>query len=360
MTYPLGWSVVTQILIRRERWPGRYKTRGVALVYPGQEVQPDQPVIRLEKTEQVSEESSNPANVSSPGDPSSGGLSNLSQSSTALSSGGAPTVTAVKENLGTQVNIPHSVSETVPAGLRGRVVDITRRGGVIIESRVAVIQGTIGAGNQVAGVLTLWKSPGASRGQQPIPPGAILIVPGPLNFAMLRQALISGVVGVVASSISSHDLEGFLRTDLVRLIDSPDIELAQTNLPPITLLLTEGLGTIAMPVPTINLLSQYAGSIALISGATSIHQAIYPELIISLPPAEAQHNWHPVQPDPLLKTGAQVRVCGGDHEGAIGEITYLFSHQQVFPSGIRSRAARLRLEDNSTLVVPLTLIERIG
>lgn len=360
MTYPLGWSVVAQTLIRRERWPGRYKTRGIALVYPGQEVQPDQPVIRLEKTEQVAGEMGNLENVASPAGQSSGGLSNLSLSSTQAASVTASTASAVRENVGTQLNVPSPVSETVPAGLRGRVVDITRRGGVIIESKAAVIQGAIGAGSQVAGVLTLWKAPGASRGQQPIPPGAILIVPGPLNFAMLRQALISGVAGVVASSISSHDLEGFLRTDLVQLIDSPDIELAQANLPAVTLLLTEGLGTIAMPARTINLLSQYAGSIALISGATSIRQAIYPELIISLPPAEAQHNWHPVQPDPNLAVGAQVRVCGGDHEGAIGEITYLFTHQHTFASGVRSRAARLRLEDNSMLVVPLTLVERIG
>ena len=49
MTYPLGWSIIPQMLIRRERWPGGYKTRGSALVYPGQEVQADQPVIRLEK-----------------------------------------------------------------------------------------------------------------------------------------------------------------------------------------------------------------------------------------------------------------------------------------------------------------------
>jgi len=360
MTYPLGWSVVTQTLIRRERWPGRYRTRGIALVYPGQEVQPDQPVIRLEKAEQVLGEANNPANAVPSGDQFSDGLSSMALSSTKTAPVSAAILAAVRENVSTQSSTAGGVSETVPAGMRGRVADITRRGGVIIESRAAVIQGAIGAGNQVAGVLTLWKAGGTSRGQQPIPPGAILIVPGPLNFAMLRQALISGVAGVVASSISSHDLEGFLRTDLVQLIDSPDIELAQAHLPPVTLLLTEGLGTIAMPARTINLLSQYTGSIALISGATSIRQAIYPELIISLPPAEALHNWHPIQPDPNLAIGAQVRVCSGDYEGAIGEITYLFNHQQVFPSGVHGRAARLRLEDNSTLVVPLALLERIG
>src|ERR1700680_5079641 len=55
MTYLLGWSVIPQILVRRERWPGGYKTRGVPLVYPGQDALPDQPVIRLEKAEAIEE-----------------------------------------------------------------------------------------------------------------------------------------------------------------------------------------------------------------------------------------------------------------------------------------------------------------
>ncbi len=328
MTYPLGWSVVTQALVRRERWPGGLKMKGTALVYPGQEVHPEQPIIRMETTQLAKEKMA------------------------ASATGAAMDSSMVSSSTG--ANGSRS-GETVPAGIRGRVVDITYRGGVIIESRAAVVQGTIGAGYQVAGVLTM-----ASRGQQAIPPGAILVIPGPLNFAMLRRALSSSISGVVASSISSRDLEGFLRVDLVQLIDSVNIEAAQVHLPPITLLLTEGLGTIAMPARTISLLSQYQGAIALLSGSTSMRQGIFPELIISLPAKEAQQNWHPIHPDPALAIGAQVRVCGGEYEGVIGEISYLFTHQQAFPSGIRTRAARLQLEDGSTLVIPMTLIERIG
>ena len=158
---------------------------------------------------------------------------------------------------------PHA-SETIPAGLNGRVVEITRRGGVVIESRVAAVEGAIGAGNQVAGVLTMWQA-----GSGSIPPGAILVVPGPLNFVMLRQAMNSGIAGIVASSIALRDLEGFLQTDLVHLLASVDVDLAQAHLPSMTILLTEGLGTIAMPVRTVNLLSRYQGSIALLAGATS-------------------------------------------------------------------------------------------
>jgi hypothetical protein len=262
----------------------------------------------------------------------------------------------------------------VVSGVRGRVVEITRRGGVVIETMAAIIQGTMGAGNQVAGILTFW---GSSYGLQPpgtdpttislgatpslpITASTILVVPGPLNFAMLRQAMNMGVTGIVASSISSRDLEGFLGANLIALINSMDIELAYAALPSLTLLLTEGLGTVAMHPRTMNLLSKYQGSMVLLSGMTYIRQSIYPELIISLPAQEIQHSRRQVQPDPTLVVGSQVRICSGSYEGAIGEIVYLYIYMQTFASGVRSRAARVRLEDGTTLIMPLYLLERIG
>ncbi len=139
-----------------------------------------------------------------------------------------------------------------------------------------------------------------------------------------------------------------------------DIERASESLPPITLLFTEGLGTVAMPPPTVHLLNQYQGSMALLSGRTFIRQGIYPELIISLPENEFRPDWQFTQPDPVLHVGAQVRICSGSYEGAIGEIIYLYIYKQTFASGVRARAARVRLEDGSTVVVPLFLLERIG
>jgi len=296
-------------------------------------VLPDQPVLRLEKKTAIEEVATIP-HLSLPAVMDAAGDVHMEQS---------------------------SASETLPAGLRGRVVDITRRGGVIIESHAAVVQGVIGAGKQVAGVLTMWQGSGTrQQGQAAIPPGALLVVPGPVNFAMLRQAIMSGVVGVIASSASSRDLEGFLRADLVGLIDNVDVELVQAHLPPMTIMLTEGLGTLAMPPRTMNLLSRYQGSIALLVGTTSIRQNVFPELVISLPVAEVQQHWQPVQPDPTLQVGVKVRVYGGDYEGAIGVVDYLYTHQQVFLSGIRARAVRLRLEDGALLTVPVVLIERIG
>jgi hypothetical protein len=355
MTFPLGWSVIPHMLIRRERWPGGYKTRGSALVYPGQEVQADQPVIRLEMPDDAQSVREFPGSIA-PTSPSASQLAAYH---------------AAQKYMHSNVQ---QLNGIILAGMRGRVVDITRRGGVIIETGAAIIQGTIGAGNQVAGILTIWNSSygfqlssavpaKTSEGATPSLPIAaptILVVPGPLNFAMLRQAMNLGIAGIVASSISSRDLEGFLGTNLIALINSMDIELANAPLPPLTLLFTEGLGTVAMPPRTINLFSQYQGSMALLSGMTFIRQSIYPELIISLPIHEIQQNWRSVQPDPTLIVGSQVRICSGSYEGAIGEIVYLYIYKQIFASGVRGRAARVRLEDGSTLIMPLYLLERIG
>ncbi len=328
MTYLLGWSVIPQIIVRRERWSGRYNTRNIPLVQPGQNVQPDQPVIRIERLKTPPELATTLPHLSLPGVASTSGTGNT--------------------------------YEFLPASLRGLVIDITRRGGVIIESHAAVLQGVIGAGKQVAGILTMWQASGVTGEQQAIPPGALLVVPGPLNLAMLHQAMASGVVGVIASSISSRDLEGFLRTDLITLIGSIDVEMAQLHLPPLTVLFTEGLGIMAMPAHTLDLLSRYQGSIALLSGATSVRQGIFPDLVISLPSSEVQQGWQPVQPDPTITLGAQVRICSGEYAGAIGTVTYLFAHQQTFLSGVHDRAVHLLLENGSTVTVPLTLVERIS
>jgi hypothetical protein len=310
MTHSPDWPVVSQAFLRRERWPGfvRGYSHATPLVRPGQEILPDQPIIRLERE-----------------------------------------VTPWT---------PQAAFLTLPAGLRGRVMDVTRRGGVAIETYGALVQGTLGAGKQVAGVLTIWQDPANGSPPPVIPPRALLVVPGPLNLELLYQAQRSGVVGIIASSVSLNDLEGFLRTDVIQLLDASDVELAQSNLPDLTLLLTEGLGIVAMAAPHINFLHKYRGSIALLSGITSHRYRLVPELLISLPAQQQAVDARMVSSD--LTLGAQVRVYAGDNIGVIGMVDYFFVYEQAFPSGIHARALRIRREDGSFVKVPITHVKRIG
>lgn len=305
MVYPPAGSVVSQIEVQRERRFVSYGARSVPLVYPGQEVLADQPVIRLELPR--SEDQSQPHR---------------------------PVI--------------------IPSGLRGQVIRTTARGGVVIQTRAALLTGSVGAGQQVAGILTLWL-PAQSRA---IPAGAILVVPGPATIAMLRQAVASGVAGIVAGSIEMRDFESFLGLDIFDLLNSTDVDWAQARLPPLTLLFTLGFGAQAIPQSTLQLLIRYLGSIALLSGATSTRYALYPELAISLP-AETQRSWQPPSFDTSLRLGARVQVRLGANMGAIGTIDYFFVHEQRFLSGVQGRAVRLRLAGGSTLIAPVMNIERM-
>lgn len=332
--YPPAWSIIPQAFVRKERWPGNYKMAGIPtpLVSPGQDVVPNQPILRW---------------------PDAATL--------AVAAGSHHPLTPL---------LPAS-QETILAGLHGRVLEITNRGGVVIESHATVIQGVIGVGGQVAGTLTLWHSD-SPNSRQTIPPGAILVVPGPLSFMLLRQTIASGIVGIVSSSIALRDLEGFLHVDLIAFLREERTEqrlLLQQHFPRLTLFFTQGLALDrrgsslslpGMPANLLNTLSHYEGSIAVLSGETSFRNGIVPELIISLPSNDSQFASPAVQPSTLLIHGAQVRVYGGEHQGTTGTIDYLFGYEQKFPSGLSTSAARLRLEDGSFLVVPLFSLERIG
>src|SRR5262245_28324550 len=119
MFYASKGVVLSQTTVRRERWPGGHVGQAMPLASLGQKILPDQAVLRLQQERPVAAAS---------------GLSSISNSGL------------------------HMQGEMVLAGLHGQVIQITRRGGVIIESRVTLVRGSFGIGKQIAGVLTLWQN----------------------------------------------------------------------------------------------------------------------------------------------------------------------------------------------------------
>jgi hypothetical protein len=334
--YPPAWLIIPQTYVRAERWPGGYRATASPLVSFGQDVLPDQPVLCWQRWQ------------------SAGRLAD--GHSSPLAGAWHPQTSAVSGPI--QKGSPEFIS----AGLRGLVVEITARGGVVIESQAIVVQGVIGAGDQVAGILVLWQLDTLSL-RQPIPPGAILVVPGPLNFMLLRQAVSSGVVGIISGSISLRDLEGFLHVDFISFVQESRSELRQIlqqHFPPLTILLTNGFGNVPMSADLLAVLSQYQGSIALLSGETSLCQGLVPELIISSPYNSFSSLPCPSQPDALLTPGARVRICSGDYGGQVGTLEYLFVYGQRLPSGLYTRAALIHLDGGLCVTVPLLSLVRVG
>jgi hypothetical protein len=308
MNYPLGWPVLPGITVRRER---RMERPGLPLVEPGQEVQPDQMIARV-----------NPLGTA----------------------GSAPFAP------------PRFGAQTLRAGLRGQVVDASARG-VTIEGLVAVVQGLIGVGEQVVGQLNILSKEALKVpvDMLPLNRGIILVVPGPLTPALLAHATRAEVVGLVASSMLVAELEAALGVDLTALLDGLPVPENHHPLP--TLLFTEGLGSRPMASSTLALLRQHGGDYALLSGATNPRRNQRPELLISLPAGA-----HPpaVKADPRIINGALVRVSSGEYAGEIGQVVQTFQRPQRLPSGIHARAVYVRLERGLEVTFPIYNLERIA
>ncbi len=308
MNYPLGWPVIPGITVRRER---RMDRPGLPLVEPGQQVQPDQTIARVQP-------------------------------------------------LGTAGSAPFAPArfgaQTLRAGIRGQVLEANARG-VVIEGLVAVVQGLIGVGEQVVGQLNILSKEALKVPADMIPlaRGVILVVPGPLTPALLEHATKAEVAGLVASSMVVTELEAALGLDLTALLDG--LPVPENPRPMPTLLFTEGLGTLPMASSTLALLRQHGGDFALLSGATNPRRNRRPELLISLPPGAQPPA---VKADPRIINGAIVRVSSGEYAGEIGQVVQTFQRPQPLPSGIHARAVYVRLERGVKVTLPVSNLERIS
>jgi hypothetical protein len=308
MNYPLGWPVLPGITVRRER---RMERPGMALVEPGQEVQPDENIARIAP----------------------------------LGSGGvAPFAPA------------WFGAQTLRAGLRGQVVDASPQG-VTIEGLVAVVQGLFGVGGQAVGQLNIVSKEALKVAAEllPLNRGVLLVVPGRLTKELLLHATTCGVAGIIASSMEVEELEEVLQVDLTALLDG--VAIPENHHPVPVLLFTEGLGTRPMATPTLALLRQHGGDWALLSGATNPRRTQRPELLISLP---AETRVPTVKADPRIINGALVRVSSGEYAGQIGQVTHVFQRPQRLPSGIHTPAVYVRLEKGQGLTLPIYNVERIA
>lgn len=308
MNYPLGWPVLPGITVRRER---RMERPGLALVEPGQEVQPDQTIARIQP----------------------------------LGAGGSAPFAPARFG-----------AQTLRAGLRGQVIEASARG-VTIEGLVAVVQGLIGVGGQAVGEINILSKEALKvpADTLPLTRGVILVVPGRLTRVLLEHAAASGVAGLVASSMTVSELEGALSIDMTAVLDGLSVPESQHPLP--VLLFTEGLGDRPMASPTLALMRQHGGDFALLSGTTNPRRNLRPELLISLPTGARPPA---VKADPRIITGSLVRVSSGEYAGEIGQVIQTFQRPQRLPSGIHARAVYVRLERGVKATLPIYNLERIA
>jgi hypothetical protein len=242
------------------------------------------------------------------------------------------------------------------AYLSGLVVEVVEGRAVVIESQAAFVQGIFGVGGERVGRLMLLPCAETDQVQeQHIPAdvtGAILVGGHSPSIGALRCAASRGAVGFVTGSLDDTTLREFVGHDIgVAVTGDEDV--------PMSLIITEGFGAIAMSARVIDILREVEGQESSINGATQVRAgSVRPEIVVPRG-REAGGAERNVMESHGLVTGARVRMIRVPYFGVFGTVTELPHEPQRIETGAAIRVLRAQLDDGRSITVPRANVELV-
>jgi hypothetical protein len=251
--------------------------------------------------------------------------------------------------------VPIEIKAYVP----GRIEKVLSNEGCIVRTEAALIQGIFGVGGETHGQLTLAvDSPDEMLTEEKISAdhaGKVVIGGSLVKVEALRKAASLGVRGIVVGGIEDKDLSDFLGYEIgVAITGHENIGL--------TLIVTEGFGTMRMSERTFNLLRSLEGKEAAINGATQIRAGVIrPEIIVPQPEVKraASGAESSIVTQRGMEPGMAVRIIREPDFGKIGKIVRLPVDLQVVETESPVRVLEVELEDGRNVIVPRADVEII-
>jgi hypothetical protein len=241
----------------------------------------------------------------------------------------------------------------VEAYVTGTVAEVLPGEGVVVETRGALVQGIFGVGGERHGCIRV----AVSGPEQALTAadltadmaGQVVVGGANLTADALRKASEIGVAGIVVGAIVDEDLIAFLGYDIgVAITGHEAINL--------TLVLTEGFGTLSMAARTFELLRSLEGQEASMNGATQIRAGVIrPEIVVpqtgvSMDERESCHD---------LNVGTPIRIIREPYFGRLANVSALPTEPQQIPSGAEVRVLEAELEGGERVIVPRANVEII-
>ena len=242
------------------------------------------------------------------------------------------------------------------------VVEVHPQQGVTIETACTLVQGIFGVGGETWGELQMGvASPDEALTPDKLLPGmkGKIVVGGSfLGADTLARAREIGAAALVIGGIHDKDLRALLGYDL-------GVAITGTEKIGITLILTEGFGTIPMAAKTFALLSKHQGQKASVSGATQIRAGVIrPEIIIphaaqapSPHVGEGRGEGEPERGG--IQVGDQVRIIRDPLFGRIGQVAALPMDLQQIETESHVRVLEVGFPDKTRAVIPRANVELI-
>lgn len=243
----------------------------------------------------------------------------------------------------------------IQAYIRGKVVQVLPREGVIVETQGAFIQGIFGVGGERQGKLKMVaKTPDDVLEEKDISPtdqGQILIGGSLVTGKAVKKAMEYGVKGIVAGGIIDTDLLEILGYDIgVAITGHEDI--------PLTVIITEGFGRIRMAEKTFHLLKDLDGYTASINGATQIRAGVMrPEIIVAgyVPKTRAVET----NVAQGLVPGTPIRIIREPFFGQLAEVVELPPELETIETEAHVRILKARLANGQVVTIPRANVEII-
>lgn len=267
----------------------------------------------------------------------------------------AGTVESISDITGQVILRGKPVPVDIDAYIPGKVVEVLPREGAVIETNAAFIQGIFGIGGESHGDIRMAvDDPGAVLSEDLITPedkGAVLIGGSMVTMGALKKSVDVGVSCIVAGGIRHDDLTNFTGEEIGVAITGQE-ELG------LTVIITEGFGTMRMNQSTFNLLKSFEGYHASVNGTTQIRAGVLrPEIII--PHEEATEQGSEEELSSGMVPGTPVRIIRQPYFGAIGAVRFLPVELQQVESESYVRVLDVELDDGTVVTVPRANVEII-
>ena len=272
------------------------------------------------------------------------------------------TIESVSDSTGMVIVRGPRMPIEVRAYVAGTVVEVLPGEGAVVENTVALVQGIFGIGGEVHGPVAMaGAAPDDELDADDITPamrGCVVVGGARMTAAAIRKAKDVGAAAIVSGGIDDQDLRDFLGHDI-------GVAVTGSERMGITLIVTEGFGSIAMAARTFALLASHAGKTASVNGATQIRAGVMrPEIVVPLDAAGAGASGGPAvaaggATAGMLEIGTVVRIIRDPHFGVIGTVTALPEQPAVLGSGSKARVLEVAASGGQRLTVPRANVELI-
>lgn len=269
------------------------------------------------------------------------------------------TIESISEVTGQVILREPPIPVEVKAYTDGTVTETVPNEGVTVETYGTYIQGIFGVGGETVGTLAIAvasSSDNLTEAQILAEHRDKILVGGSLvTTDAIQKAIRQGVRGIIAGGIDDADLRELLGYELgVAITGSEEIG--------ITLVITEGFGSIAMAEQTFALLKAREGMKTSINGATQIRAGVVrPEILIPLvsDAVETVEEGQDEHTEGVLEIGSPVRIIRDPYFGKLGHVTELPIELQNLETEAQVRVLRVELKDGQQTTLPRANVEAI-